>query len=44
MFDIIFVDGLHDAHQAYRDTLNALRVLAPGTFDWAIQIFDTRSY
>lgn len=29
-FDIIFIDGLHTADQAYRDIQNALRVLNPG--------------
>jgi predicted O-methyltransferase YrrM len=29
-FDLIFVDGLHEAHQVYRDILNALRWLNPG--------------
>ena len=28
-FDVIFIDGLHEAHQVYRDVLNALRVLRP---------------
>ena len=28
-FDVIFVDGLHEAQQVYRDVLNALRVLRP---------------
>ena len=29
-FDVVFVDGLHEANQAYRDTMHALRVLIPG--------------
>jgi len=30
MFDIIFVDGLHDAVQVLKDVDNALKVLTPG--------------
>ena len=29
-FDLIFVDGLHEAHQAFRDVQTALRFLRPG--------------
>ena len=29
-FDIIFIDGLHECHQAMRDILNALEHLNPG--------------
>ena len=29
-FDVILVDGLHEARQAYRDIVNSLRVLADG--------------
>jgi predicted O-methyltransferase YrrM len=29
-FDIVFVDGLHLAYQAEKDTLNSLKVLRPG--------------
>ena len=29
-YDVVFVDGLHEANQAYRDTMHALRVLIPG--------------
>lgn len=29
-FDVIFIDGLHTAEQAYRDVKNALSVLKPG--------------
>jgi hypothetical protein len=29
-FDIIFVDGLHEANQAYRDVVNSFRVLNAG--------------
>lgn len=29
-FDIIFIDGLHEAEQVYRDIQNALKYLAPG--------------
>ena len=28
-FDLVFIDGLHEAHQVYRDVQNARRVLAP---------------
>jgi hypothetical protein len=31
-FDLIFIDGLHIAEQAYRDIQNALAVLNPGGF------------
>ena len=30
MFDIIFIDGLHEEHQAYVDVLNSLKYLNPG--------------
>ena len=30
MFDVVFIDGLHEAFQTYRDILNALHVLRPG--------------
>ena len=29
-FDLIFVDGLHEANQAFRDIHNALKILRPG--------------
>ena len=29
-YDVVFVDGLHEANQAYRDVIHALRVLIPG--------------
>lgn len=29
-FDFVFIDGLHQWRQAYRDVLNSLRVLRPG--------------
>ena len=29
-FDVIFIDGLHECHQAYRDIVNALNHLNPG--------------
>lgn len=29
-FDLVFLDGLHEANQTYRDLVNALRFLAPG--------------
>lgn len=29
-FDFIFVDGLHEAHQVYRDIKNGLKALNPG--------------
>ena len=29
-FDLVFVDGLHECHQAYRDVMNALKVLNRG--------------
>jgi len=32
LFDIIFIDGLHRAQQAYRDILNALRWIKPDGF------------
>lgn len=28
-FDIIFIDGLHEAHQVYKDIQNSLKVLQP---------------
>eukprot|EP01034_Spumella_vulgaris_P033322 gene33322-41120_t len=28
-FDLIFIDGLHEAHQVYRDIQNSLKWLAP---------------
>jgi hypothetical protein len=31
-FDVVFVDGLHEAEQVYRDVENALAHLAPGGF------------
>ena len=30
MFDVVFVDGLHEARQAYRDICNAMASLRPG--------------
>lgn len=30
MFDLIFVDGLHEANQVFRDVHNALDILKPG--------------
>ena len=30
MFDLIFIDGLHEEHQAYIDVLNSLKYLKPG--------------
>jgi SAM-dependent methyltransferase len=32
LFDVIFLDGLHEYSQTYRDFLNALKCLAPGGF------------
>lgn len=29
-FDIIFIDGLHEAHQVWKDILNSLNALNPG--------------
>ena len=29
-FDLVFLDGLHERHQTYRDLMNALAVLALG--------------
>ena len=29
-FDLVFVDGLHEASQTYRDVINSLRLLNPG--------------
>lgn len=29
-FDLVFVDGLHECSQAFRDVMNALKVLNPG--------------
>lgn len=29
MFDIVFIDGLHECHQVYRDIMNSLGVLNP---------------
>jgi hypothetical protein len=31
-FDVIFVDGLHEAHQVEKDILNSLKHLSPGGF------------
>jgi len=31
-FDVIFLDGLHEYSQTYRDFINALKCLAPGGF------------
>jgi SAM-dependent methyltransferase len=30
MFDCVFIDGLHEANQAYRDFMNSWRALKPG--------------
>lgn len=30
MFDIVFIDGMHEAHQVYRDILNSLKFLNNG--------------
>ena len=32
LLDVIFLDGLHEYSQTYRDFLNALKILAPGGF------------
>lgn len=29
-FDIVFIDGLHEAHQVYKDIKNALKFINPG--------------
>jgi len=31
-FDVIFIDGLHEAPQVERDTINAMRIMNPGGF------------
>eukprot|EP01034_Spumella_vulgaris_P040549 gene40549-50156_t len=31
-FDVIFVDGLHEANQVFRDVTNALKWLNPGDY------------
>lgn len=36
MFDLIFVDGLHEANQVFRDVHHALEILRPGKYDSAI--------